>query len=175
MSVPEREIASEKIAEKVIHSPWFRKARTIGCYLPTPAEVDTRLIIARAWRMKKRIFVPVLKKNQRMIFQEIGPETDLLLNRFGIYEPKNGDCIPARDLDIVITPVVAFDDSNNRIGMGGGYYDRAFSFLQHRKFAFRPRLIGVAFACQKVEQIAPNPWDIRLFATFTEVATAERR
>ena len=168
MSSAERDIASEKIAEKVIHAPWFQRAEHIACYLPTPEEVNTWTVIARAWRMKKRIFVPVIEKKHQMHFQEINAETELQTNQFGIPEPKHGDFVTARMLDVVLTPVVAFDESNHRVGMGGGYYDRTFSFLKNRKFLFHPRLIGLAFACQKVERISPNPWDIRLFSTITD-------
>ena len=168
MSRAERDIASEKIAEKVTRAPWFQRAEYIACYLPTPDEVNTWTIIARAWHMKKRIFVPVIKKKHQMHFREIVSETELQTNRFGILEPKQGDFVTARMLDVVLTPVVAFDESNHRVGMGGGYFDRTFSFLKDRKFLFHPRLIGLAFACQKVDEISPNPWDIRLFSTITE-------
>ena len=168
MSDAERGNASETIAEKVTHAPWFQRAEYIACYLPTPEEVNTWAVIARAWQMKKRIFVPVIEKKHQMRFQEINAETELQTNQFGILEPKHGNFVTARMLDVVLTPVVAFDESNHRVGMGGGYYDRTFSFLKDRKFLFHPRLIGLAFACQKVEGISPNPWDIRLFSTITE-------
>jgi len=168
MSRAERDIASEKIAEKVIRAPWFQRAAYIACYLPTPDEVNTWTIIARAWHMKKRIFVPVIEKKNQMHFREIVSETELQTNQFGILEPIQGDFVTARTLDVVLTPVVAFDESNHRVGMGGGYFDRTFSFLKDRKFLFHPRLIGLAFACQKVDEISPNPWDIRLFSTITE-------
>jgi 5-formyltetrahydrofolate cyclo-ligase len=171
LSDEEREYASEIIAEKVVRAAWFQRAKRIACYLPAPDEVNTWTIIARAWRMKKRIFAPVVKKNSKMLFQEITPDTDLWLNQFGIREPTEGETVAARTLDVVVTPVVAFDSSNNRVGMGGGYFDRSFSFLKHRNLLFHPRLIGVAFDCQKVEQITSNPWDIRLFSTITESET----
>jgi len=167
-SAVERELASNIIAAKVISSNWFRHAEYVACYLPTPDEVNTWEIIARAWRMKKRIFVPVLEKTSRMQFQEITPESELQRNKFGLYEPQDGDLAPARMLDVVLTPIVAFDDRMHRIGMGGGYFDRRFAFLRHRANWIHPKLIGLAFACQKVEEIAPNPWDIRVFRVITE-------
>jgi 5-formyltetrahydrofolate cyclo-ligase len=168
LSDQERDAAAEIIAEKVVRASWFQRATKVACYLPMPDEVNTWTIIARAWRMKKRIFAPIIKKKSAMRFQEITPETEIRLNHFGIYEPEDGEIVSPRKLDIVLTPVVAFDSANHRVGMGGGYYDRTFSFLRHRNFLFHPRLIGLAFACQKVDKISPNPWDIRLFSAITE-------
>jgi 5-formyltetrahydrofolate cyclo-ligase len=166
----ERDDASEKIAENVIRSSWFQRSKYLACYLPLPGEVDTWRIIARAWRMKKRIFAPVVEKNGQLTFREITSESDLYTNHYGLSEPRDGESISARMLDIVITPLVAFDSHNHRIGMGGGYFDRTFSFLLHRSTFLHPKLIGIAFACQEVEKISSNPWDIRLFRVVTELS-----
>jgi len=170
MTRQERTSASEKISETVIHSSWFQRSKFIACYLPLPAEVDTWRIIERAWRMKKRIFAPVVEKSACLKFREITAETSLHRNELGIFEPDGTPLISPRSLDIVITPLVAFDSRNNRIGMGGGYFDRTFSFLLHRHAYLHPKLVGVAFACQKVEEIGPNPWDIPLFSIITELS-----
>jgi len=161
-----RASSSEIICRRVIRSRVFFSSRTIGCYLPMRDEVDTRRIIERAWRAKKRIFVPVMRTQCKLLFREICPDSTLERNLFGIWEPVSGEFIPARNLDMVITPTVAFDRQNNRIGMGGGYFDRCFSFLRHRKHWLRPKLVGVAFACQEIEKITPKPWDIRLYSVF---------
>ena len=153
-----------------MRSAWFQRAEYIACYLSAPGEVDTWAVIERGWRMKKRIFAPVLKKNRHMLFREITPDTELRLDRFGLYEPMSGEIVTARMLDVVLTPMVAFDKYNHRIGMGGGYFDTTFSFLRHRRSYSRPKLIGLAFACQEVEKIVPNPWDIRVFGVITEVS-----
>jgi 5-formyltetrahydrofolate cyclo-ligase len=168
LSAAEREIASDKIAETVCQSAWFQRSKYVACYLGTTYEVDTWPIIARAWRMKKRIFAPVIEKRSRMRFRELTVESTLVSDRNGILQPVSGDFIFPRMLDLVLTPLVAFDAQNNRIGMGGGYFDRTFSFLRDRKQHFHPKLIGLAFGCQQVEKIAPNPWDIRLFSVISD-------
>jgi 5-formyltetrahydrofolate cyclo-ligase len=66
-------------------------------------------------------------------------------------------------------PVVAFDANKNRIGMGGGYYDRCFHFLRNRRKWLKPKLIGVAFACQQVKNITPETWDIPFYKVVTDV------
>ena len=131
-------------------------------------EVDPLQIIERSWRANKRIFVPVLCGRREMLFREIRPDTRLRRSSFGVWEPENGATISRRQLDIVLTPTVAYDALNNRIGMGGGYYDRSFSFLRLRQRWLRPKLIGLAFACQKVEKIPANVWDIRLYKVFSD-------
>ncbi len=160
--------ASEVICKKVVASQNFQASNIIGCYLPMRDEVDTRLIIERAWRANKRIFVPIVRNDENMLFREMRPDTTLVRNNMAIWEPDSGAVASPRELQMVVTPTVAFDDSLHRIGMGGGYYDRYFSFLRHRKKWIAPKLLGVAFECQKVEKITPNPWDIRLFKILSE-------
>jgi 5-formyltetrahydrofolate cyclo-ligase len=168
MTDDERAQASAVICQRVCELPEFYSGKSIGCYLPMHDEVDSREIIQRAWRANKRIFVPVLRGDAQMVFCEIEPDSELEQNRFGVWEPVRGLLLDARSLDIVITPTVAFDSNRNRIGMGSGYFDRCFAHLRNRKIWFRPKLIGVAFDCQKVEKIAPNPWDIRLYKVISE-------
>ena len=170
MSDDDRAKSSAIICQRVIRSRLFSSSRCLACYLPMHDEVDTRDIIERAWCANKRIFAPVLRSKQKMFFREIHVESTLVRDSFGLFEPSTGDYIDPRDLDIVITPTVAFDRQNNRIGMGSGYFDRCFAFLRHRKHWFHPKLVGVAFECQKVEKIAPNPWDIRLYGVISDAA-----
>ena len=103
-----------------------------------------------------------------MRFVETHPGTRLIRNRFGLWEPENGDEILAQNLGIVVTPTVAYDDDYQRIGMGGGYYDRAFQTLKNKRNWLPTKLIGFAFDCQKVEKIPANPWDIPLYRVITE-------
>ena len=170
MSDYDRYEASVRIARKLTNSAVFHRARHVGCYLSTGNEVVTAEIILRAWRMKKRVFAPVCEKNSRLAFREVQPRSKLGTNQYGIAEPVGGDYASARMLDVVIAPVVAFDANNNRIGMGGGYFDRAFAFLRHRCNWRHPKLLGVAFACQQAQRIIPNPWDVRLFGVVTEAS-----
>ena len=172
MSNNDRWHASLRVADQVFRQPFFRRSRLIGCYLPKDDEVDSWPIIARAWQMKKRIFAPIIAQTGEMLFREVSAESDLVCSQYGIPEPVSGEIVSARRLDIVLTPVVAFDSHNNRIGMGGGYFDRVFSFLGGRRVYFKPKLIGLAFACQRVDKISPNPWDIRLFQIITDADSA---
>lgn len=168
MSTGERQQASRIVCKRVLEMREFASSKYVGAYLPMYDEVDIRGIIQRAWRANKRIFVPILRGSAQMLFCEITPDTELERNRLRIWEPSRGRIIEPERLDLVVTPTVAFDEQNHRIGMGGGYFDRCFAFLRHRKHWIRPKLLGVAFHCQKVEKITPNAWDIRLYRIITD-------
>ena len=145
----------------------LRRFDRIGLYLPADDEVNTWPLIERAMRHKKRIFVPVLQKNSRMHFVELTSSTRFDRNRYGLLQPAEGRRIDPRELDFVFAPLVAFDSNGNRIGMGGGYYDRAFSFLRKREYCRKPKLTGLAFNCQEVDRIDARSWDIALFQVVT--------
>ena len=131
-------------------------------------EVDPTLIIERSWCAGKRIFAPVTDLDGSMSFFELTPNTVVTRNKHGIWEPVSNVYINVRALDVVITPLVAFDSAGHRIGMGGGYYDRCFRFLKNRRKWLKPKLIGVAFGCQEVSEIAADPWDIALYKVFSD-------
>ena len=168
MTQDERDRASLNIASRVIRSHEFAAARHIACYLPMRDEVDPARIIARAWRAGKQVYVPVMRPGYGMRFVRLEPDSRLVRNSYGIWEPETGLAILPRQLDLVVTPLVAFDARANRIGMGGGYYDRSFAFLGRRKSWRKPKLLGIAFACQEVPSIDASPWDVRLYAIVTE-------
>ncbi len=93
----------------------------------------------------------------------------MCVNRFGIPEPCFDPrmCIGPRFLGVVFMPLLGFDQQGNRLGMGGGFYDRALEF-KHRANGTRPLLIGAAFDCQRVEALAINAWDVAMDAVVTE-------
>jgi 5-formyltetrahydrofolate cyclo-ligase len=170
-----RSAASARIASSLMNSRVFLASKTLACYLHDWDEVDTRAIIERAWCAKKRVFAPVIDLHGGMCFHALHPDTRLERNRFGLWEPVASSAIAPQKLDVVVTPAVAFDDDLNRIGMGGGYFDRCFAFLRNRKQWLRPKLIGVAFECQRVEKITPNRWDIRLYRVISEIGPLEKQ
>ena len=94
---------------------------------------------------------------------------ELILNKHQIPEPANKATryIDPEKLDLVITPLVAFDTNNNRIGKGGGYYDRTFAF---RRTTRKPLLVGVAYELQRLPRIEANTWDIRLDQIITDTS-----
>lgn len=153
---------SQLICQKVLCTTAYQKAECIGAYLSLPEEVDVQSIIQQAWADGKSVFLPVvLAWGVPLKFAPYTPNTALKKDCLDIdipdVDPK--DYIDATALDLVVTPLVAFDEKDNRIGMGGGFYDRTFAF---KKTQATPCLIGVAFAVQKVDGIITvNEWDIR--------------
>ena len=168
LTYEEREFASELICAAAIRAPYFQRAKYIACYLPADDEVNCWRLIKRAWLMKKRIFVPTVQKNSKLRFVEFRDDSETHTNKYGLVEPVNDVQFDPRKLDVVFTPLVAFDLDGNRIGMGGGYYDRAFSFLNRRQHLRKPKLVGLAFDSQRVEHIDASAWDIPLFHVITE-------
>jgi 5-formyltetrahydrofolate cyclo-ligase len=104
----------------------------------------------------------------RMRFAELDLGARLGTNFFGILEPDPSRLIDPRQLDLVLTPLVAFDDDGVRIGVGRGYYDRCFRFLRARRTWRRPKLLGVAYELQHLAVIPPEPWDVPLWGAVTE-------
>lgn len=150
----------------------IRRSRHIAFYLPNDGEQDILPVLERAWAQHKYCYLPVLDgpKPPRLRFARYEPGDPLSPNRFGIPEP----CLPAREcigaaaLDLVLMPLVAFDEDGNRLGMGGGFYDRTLAFLRHRRYWRRPRCYGVAFEFQRIDRIAPEPWDAPLDGCLTD-------
>jgi 5-formyltetrahydrofolate cyclo-ligase len=159
-------------ADQAIHAhirslPEYRRARRVALFLAFDGEPSLAPLVEAARRYRKQLYVPVLR-GMTMTFAELVPGTTLAANFFGIMEPKVGRRIDARKLDLVLTPLVAFDDRGVRIGVGRGYYDRAFKFLLHRTHWRRPKLLGVAYELQRVAALTPSSWDVPLWGVVTE-------
>ena len=121
--------------------------------------------------MGKDVFLPVLAplKNQ-LYFEPYKPDSKMKTNRFGISEP---DCLPAKwqsaqQMSLIFLPLVAFDKAGNRLGMGGGFYDRSLVHLSYRKVLKQPKLIGLAHELQQLESIKHEKWDIPVDQIITE-------
>lgn len=149
----------------------FLGARRVAHYWPADGEIDPLPLLERGAKTRRRAYLPVLHPGRapRLTFAPYHPGEPLSLNRFGIPEPPSRrGRIHARHLDLLLVPLVGFDQRGQRIGMGGGFYDRSLAFLKRRPVWRRPRLIGLAHECQRLARIAPRPWDIPLDGIATE-------
>ncbi|VAX11679.1 5-formyltetrahydrofolate cyclo-ligase [hydrothermal vent metagenome] len=172
ISPQEQSSHSRMLATRLVRSPLLLRSRRIALYLSVDGEVDPNPIIERVLSMGKQCYLPVLRKHpQRSLwFCHYRPGDKLLPNRFGIYEPsiRSRPPIPPWGLDLILLPLVAFDPQCNRLGMGGGYYDRTLAYLNRRSHWHSPRLIGLAHELQKVETIPAQSWDVPLQGVVTE-------
>jgi 5-formyltetrahydrofolate cyclo-ligase len=141
-----------------------------GVYLSVASEFDLSPLIARLRRMGRDVSVPVLPRQSArpLRFAPLGQATRMRPNRYGIAEPVCRQPHPARQLDVLLLPLVAFDLQGTRLGMGGGYYDATLAYLRHRSVWRKPRLIGVAYDCQQATALPRDPWDCPLDAILTE-------
>lgn len=157
------------LAKRIAASLRLRRARRVACYLANDGEMDAGPVMDFLRSIGRQVFLPVLH-GDALWFLPYDEDTPLKPNRFGIPEPylsARARC-PAREIDVVLMPLVAFDSSGNRLGMGGGYYDRTFSYLKARTVWRRPLLIGIAYEFQHIANLPAQPWDIPLDGVVTD-------
>ena len=158
-------------ADRMMAYPPVLLAQTVAVFLSFDGELDTRPLIDQLWRAGKRVYLPVLHPFSpgNLLFLHYHPSSDLVVNRLNIREPKLDvrDVLPLSQLDVLVTPLVAFDAAGQRLGMGGGFYDRT---LQNwRQHPLQP--VGYAHDCQQVDALPTEQWDIPLPAVITPSKT----
>ena len=130
--------------------------KIIGGYYPVNFEIDDLTLLRKFEKNKFKISLPVIKKNFQMDFYKWKFSDPLKINKYGIPEPKTRNIIYP---DILLIPLVAFDKNLNRLGYGGGYYDRLIERLSKKKKIIK---IGLAFSIQKVDKVPINVYDKKL-------------
>ncbi len=157
--------SSEAIRRRLLALSEVAEARVIHCYVSAKHnEVDTRRLISDALEEGKRIVVPVTDLRQRRLdHSEIKCLDELERSVFGLLEPKEEYRRPIgiNEIDLVIVPGLAFDPQGNRIGFGGGFYDRFLSVVQAPK-------IALAYSFQVLEKIEAGPHDVRMDKVVTD-------
>jgi 5-formyltetrahydrofolate cyclo-ligase len=163
---------AQALARRLARHPIFLKARRIGIYWPADGEIDPRPLLQLRHAKAKRWHLPVLRTHPKsgLWFLSYRPGEAMQGNRFGIPEParRSSRQRHAQGLDLLIIPLVGFDAACNRLGMGGGFYDRSLRYLSHHRHWRRPHLIGVAHECQHVPSLPVCPWDVPLDLVVTE-------
>ena len=165
----ERAIASELVARNVDAWLHLRPCWRIAVYAALPQELDTAPLITLARHRGCRIYLPRIDRHtlgRKMRF--VRGNERRRTNRLGIEEPEGAAMIGARWLDVVFLPLVGFDARCARLGMGGGFYDRAFEFRRWRTVWHTPRLVGLAYSFQQVEALELAPHDVLMDAVITE-------
>ena len=173
LAASERIAAAENLALHLLALPLAPASGYVAGYWAMDAEIALHV-----WQLKLPrdciYCLPVLQGEQ-LRFARWRPGDALATNRFGIPEPDvdSGSLLDARDMTLVVVPLVGFDVRGNRLGMGGGWYDRSFAFRQQHHAP--PWLVGAAFETQRIQTLDAAPWDVPLDALCTETTSYDFR
>ncbi|WP_448549204.1 5-formyltetrahydrofolate cyclo-ligase [Thalassotalea fusca] len=152
----------------------IQHASTVAIYLTNDGELDTTPFIDWCWQQNKTVCLPRIHpfNPHHLLFLKYQAHSKMLPNQYGIPEPQLNclDVVPLEDIDIIFTPLVAFDKDGARLGMGGGFYDRTLSrwfqsFKEDENTSLWP--IGLAHDCQLVEEIPTEHWDVPIPEIYT--------
>lgn len=165
--------AALAVARRIEDWPeWISAVRVAG-YWACDGELDPAPLLERAWATGRLVYLPVLEGECALRFAPYLPDMSLRRNRFNIPEPEAApeEWLEPRQLNLVLTPLVAFDPTGTRFGMGGGFYDRTFAFLRDPGYRDRrPVLLGLGYEFQRVAALVRRAWDVPLDAVVTEAA-----
>ena len=139
-------LKKEKITNQII----------IGGYYPVNFEIDDLKLLRKFKKNKFNISLPIIKKNFQMDFYSWSFSEPLKINKYGIPEPEAKNIVFP---DVLLIPLVAFDKNLNRLGQGGGYYDRLIKKLSKKKNIIK---IGLAFSIQEIDKVPTNMYDQKL-------------
>lgn len=160
---------SEQICDKILLHGAFKQSQSVAFYYALGNEVDLSVITNNA--QNKSFYLPVIGNNKSMMFQKLQAYAELKKNQYGILEPLSGEIINAADIDLCLVPLVGFNRKGERLGMGGGYYDRYF---QSNKAQKKPTILaGVAYDFQENATIQAASWDIPMDIIFTNKEVIE--
>ena len=159
---------ADALAEHVTALPEYQNAEHIAAYIAILGEINLEPVMISGADDGKQFYLPILR-GESMVFAPWSADEPLVKRSFGLLEP---DCdeslwIRAEQIDLVLAPLVVFDAQCNRIGQGGGFYDRTFAFTRSTS---KPVLVGVAHESQRESALDPQPWDIPLDKIVTEVS-----
>ncbi len=157
--------AAKQIAMRLINSPLFAKCQKIGFYLAMDGEISPHLLLRLALARGKSCYLPVLRRfpKSELGFVKVTANSRLYRHPFGMKEPQQRPRLFIDQLDLVCMPLVGFDKQGNRLGMGGGFYDRSLAKSRNRQL-FK---LGLAHDCQQVDSLITQSWDIPLHGIIT--------
>jgi len=172
LSQQQQSQAAAKMVKHLSRTNCYKKAQHIALYLPVKGEADPRALFIQNSDLKKKFYLPVLSPihDKQLDFVQWDYKTQFKKNIYAIPEPliTASNQILIEQLDLVVMPLLAFDASGNRLGMGGGYYDRSFAFKQQNPALKTPLLVGYAYQFQQQNRLLAQAWDIPLDAYVTE-------
>ena len=168
MTAEQRSGASAAIHHRIAELPEWQQAKTVLLFLSMPDEVDTLPIVADALAAGKTVAVPKVDTRRKVMGARVlrDLERDLAPGVYGILEPVAAEVVEPAAIDFILVPARGFDRRGNRLGRGGGYYDRYMSDP-----GFRALRCGIAFAAQLLDALPHDPHDLPVHLLVTEAAT----
>ncbi|MBB3227825.1 5-formyltetrahydrofolate cyclo-ligase [Luteibacter sp. Sphag1AF] len=159
----ERVAAAQGLRHSLEQLPEFLTDVNVAGYWATGGELPLNLAIAPLAGRGQQFYLPVVGTDKRLTFEPWNTGDEIKPSRLGIPEPTPSDngITPDR-LDLVLVPLLGFDRRGNRLGFGGGYYDRSFAFLRERTRPTRPLLVGIGYSFQELDDIVRADWDVTL-------------
>lgn len=152
---------SARIGERVLAMPEYRAARRVFCYYSLPMEVQTGALIREMLREGKEVYLPVTGKDKTLRAVRLRDPEALRKGAFGVMEPEGDEEIDPAELDLILTPGLAFDRAGGRIGYGAGCFDR---FLP----GCRGTIAGLALEMQMVDRVPMEQYDVFMHRVVTE-------
>jgi 5-formyltetrahydrofolate cyclo-ligase len=175
---PIRHKAAEAVARHLIRARILQPGQRIAAYAAIEGEIDPAPTVRYAQRLRSALYMPhiVDMRACKMEFvEQKRPQWHWRDKNSMASRPRSMfRRIDPRKLDVVLVPLVAFDEYGWRLGFGAGFYDRKFSFL-HRRHASKPLLIGLGYEFQRIARQNPSQWDVPLHAVVTERGFHRRR
>lgn len=166
LSTAEQAEAGKQLVSQFQEHAVFENTQNVALYLSYNGEINTQPLIDYLWSQQRNVFVPILHPfcKGHLLFQAFTASTRMRNNQFGILEPTLDAryVCPAENLQLIMTPLVAFDSSGNRLGMGGGFYDRTLLALQNKNLSNKPTVVGLAHDLQLTSTLPTETWDIPL-------------
>ncbi len=170
----EQDRAAANLMKNLLQVKSYIRAKRISMYFPNDGEIDPGLAMVKALSMSKRCYYPIIfpGRKPKLFFAPVRRGSRLEPDRLGILSPVVSafKWLKPAHLDLILLPLVAFDEGGRRVGMGGGFYDASLAFMSTRRFWHRPKLIGIAHEIQKAETITADHWDIPLEMIVTDKA-----
>lgn len=169
-----QKVSADALSAIIQTTSIFMHSEHVAFYWPQRGEISPLPILKLAIQMEKKCYLPILDPNTqtRLLFAPYHPSNPLIPNRFGILEPelKKSNIIPPQNLNLVFLPLVAFGLNGQRLGMGGGYYDHTFDFLNQHQSRHNQKtyLLGIGYDFQCVDNLPQDIWDVLLNGIATE-------
>ncbi|CAM5571347.1 5-formyltetrahydrofolate cyclo-ligase [Rhodanobacter lindaniclasticus] len=169
LSPADRIAAAQGLRRSLEQLPEYLTDVRVAGYWASHGELPLNLVIPPLAARGQQFLLPMVGRGRQLRFAPWRVGDAVQPNRYGIPEPvAPSEWLEPFQLDLVLVPLLGFDRRGNRLGHGGGYYDRSFAFLNEQVRPTEPMLVGIAYAFQELPEVDEEPWDVPLDFVATE-------